>query len=124
MPQCKAETASGKQCASPISPPSRSLCKRHQALLDDGKAVVNFETGRKFPARSAVSSPAKASKPAARARVAAPAGGARAAAAMPTLEPRRATRAPGEHPVTCDAPQCTERTLAGTNYCMTHQGMA
>lgn len=50
MPQCQARTARGKQCASSVAAPSRSLCKRHQTVLATGKPVMNFGSGRKFPA--------------------------------------------------------------------------
>ena len=62
MPQCKAATTSGTQCASEIAAPSRSLCKRHQAMLSSGKPVRNVETGRAFPASAAgtTKAPAKA----------------------------------------------------------------
>ena len=52
MAQCKAATASGKQCTSQVVAPSRSLCKRHQNVLTAGKALLNFESGRKFPTRA------------------------------------------------------------------------
>lgn len=51
MGQCKATTGKGTRCVSPVSPPSKSLCKRHQGVLERGKTVVNFETNRKFPAK-------------------------------------------------------------------------
>ena len=49
--QCKAKTNKGTRCVQQVSPPSRSLCKRHQGVLERGQAVMNYETGRKFPAK-------------------------------------------------------------------------
>lgn len=114
MPQCKAETASRTQCVSEVAAPSRSLCKRHQNVVAAGKAVFNFETGRKFPA------PATQPRVAAVARTRAPAVEARdggGEAALPK-------RGPGEHALVCDAARCGERALAGSDYCMKHQGLA
>ena len=45
------KTGKGTRCVSAIATPSRSLCKRHQGVLARGNAVVNAETGRKFPKR-------------------------------------------------------------------------
>ncbi len=49
MDQCKARTGGGTRCKANVAPPSRSLCKLHQATVARGTAVVNIETGRKFP---------------------------------------------------------------------------
>jgi hypothetical protein len=130
MSQCKAQTQSGTQCVANAAPPSKSLCGRHQKLLAAGTPVVNFESGRKFPAPAANGTRATSPKPAvARAVRAAPAAArsaaaARSGAAGSELESAREPRMVGEHPLTCDAPQCSTRTLAGSNYCMTHQSLA
>ena len=49
MTQCKARTNSGAQCVHEIKPPSKSLCTRHRNQLDQGKDIINIQTGRKFP---------------------------------------------------------------------------
>ncbi len=49
-PSCNAQTAAGTRCVSPVKSPSRSLCGRHQNAVTRGSAVVNYQTGRKFPA--------------------------------------------------------------------------
>jgi hypothetical protein len=139
MPQCKATTATGNQCASPVVPPSRSLCKRHQNVLATGKTVINFETGRKFAVAAVAEATAATTQrrprpqlliaPArARAEISAPQRG-RArqlliAPAQSRLEISAPQRGPGEHPLTCDAPGCAKRALVGTNYCMQHQSLA
>lgn len=139
MAQCKAATAAGSQCVSEAVAPSRTLCKRHQTVLASGKPLVNFETGRKFPAPAAAA-PAKAAPAKAAAKTTARATTARASAtrsAAPARAPRaaRATavveddaprelRALGEHSLMCDAARCGNMALPGSNYCMTHQSLA
>ncbi len=132
MAQCKAATAAGSQCVSDIVAPSRSLCRRHQTVLTSGKPVVNFETGRKFPA-PVVAAPAKATKKqataprAAATRSAPPARAPRAARVAAVAEDDdtpRTQRALGEHSLMCDGPRCSNMALPGSNYCMTHQRLA
>ena len=120
MPQCKARTASGKQCASPVAAPSRTLCKRHQNQLAAGSTVINFGTGKPIPARAA-----------ARIATADVTGHARTTISTPTAQADRVptsapqyTRTSGEHPLHCDVARCGQLALAGTNYCMKHQGLA
>lgn len=113
MPQCKAETASHARCASEVSSPSRSLCTRHQNILIAGKTVVNFDTGRTFPMPAARSAAPKAAP---RAKI--------ATAPASDQDATRAPRGPGEHALVCDAARCGERALAGSDYCMKHQGLA
>jgi len=148
MPQCKAETANGTQCVSEIVAPSRSLCRRHQNMLASGKTVINFESGRKFPApaapapkaaarratataprataSSSSSSRASATGPrraAAPARATAPRAASRTATPVVEEEPRE-PRSPGEHPLMCDASGCRNMALPGSDYCMKHQILA
>ena len=124
MPQCKAQTLSGTQCVTNAAPPSKSLCARHQKAVAAGTAVINFESGRKFPAPAASAKVAVAVKPA-RAQ-AAPRRSAPAVAGSGNVESSgaREPRMAGEHPLTCDGPQCNSRSLAGSNYCMSHQSLA
>ena len=134
MAQCKAATAAGSQCVSEAVAPSRTLCKRHQTSLASGKALVNFETGRKFPAPVAAA-PVKTAKAttahattarASAARSAAPVRAPRAARAVAVVEddaPREA-RALGEHSLMCDAARCGNMALPGSIYCMTPQSLA
>jgi hypothetical protein len=123
MPQCKAQTQSGTQCVANAVPPSKSLCGRHQKLLAAGTSVINFESGRKFPA-PASNGPGATSATRAVARPARQAAPVRSAGSASELESAREPRMVGEHPLTCDAPQCNTRTLAGSNYCMNHQSLA
>lgn len=58
MAQCKARTSSGTQCklpakdvpASSAGAQSSNFCARHYKQWAGGDAVVNAQTGRKFPA--------------------------------------------------------------------------
>ena len=113
MPQCKAETASHARCASDVSSTSRSLCTRHQNILATGKAVVNFDTGRNFPM------PATRPVTTTRQRAEVATGSGPDHGATPPIK-----RGAGEHALVCDAPRCGERALAGSDYCMKHQGLA
>ena len=129
MAQCMAATAAGSQCVSQVVAPSRTLCKRHQTVMANGKSVVNFETGRKFPAPKAAAAPvARAAAPrAAATRAAAAAAPARrttrSAVAVAEEAPRE-PRALGEHSLMCDAASCRNMALPGSNYCMQHQSLA
>jgi len=114
MPQCKAETANHARCASGVSSPSRSLCQRHQNILATGKAVVNFDTGRKFPMPTTRPAATPTRQPAEIAT-----GSAQDHDATPSIK-----RGTGEHALVCDAPRCGEHALAGSDYCMKHQGLA
>lgn len=124
MPQCKAQTLSGTQCVTNAAPPSKSLCGRHQKIVAAGTAVINFESGRKFPMPASNAKVAVAVKPsraqAARRPAAQVAAGSVNVESSGAREPRMA----GEHPLTCDGPQCSSRPLAGSNYCMSHQALA
>lgn len=115
MPQCKAETLSHTRCISEVSAPSRSLCGRHQSILAVGKPVVDFETGRKFP----MPTPRPASPEGTRKRAQVVAASTRQSEATVTVK-----RGPGEHALVCDAAHCGQRALAGSDYCMKHQGLA
>ena len=127
MAQCKATTASGTQCVSEAARPSRTLCKRHQTVLAGGKAVINVVTGRKFATPAAGPAPRGSRAPAATAPRASRAGAPRAGQAtlgMVGAEEPREARGPGEHSLECEAPRCGNLALPGSDYCMTHQGLA
>ena len=136
MAQCKAETVSGSQCVSEAAPPSRTLCMRHRTMVASGKAVINVDTGRKFPVPAAGTA-AQALAPIAKGRAAqaatssgnprsaaVAARGRRTATAIAEVEEPRAARGPGQHPSICDATRCRSLALPGSDYCMKHQGLA
>jgi hypothetical protein len=120
-------------------------------MLTSGKAVTNFDTGRKFPASTAAArggataaapkttagrtattrgaSAARAATPARATRTAAtPARTPRAAAATAPVAAATSTaertRGPGEHSLFCSGPSCTQMALPGSDYCMKHQSLA
>jgi hypothetical protein len=124
MSQCKAQTQSGTQCVANAAPPSKSLCGRHQKLLAAGTPVINFESGRKFPAPAAKGTPATASKPVVAKTVRPASAAVGSAGPASELESAREPRMVGEHPLTCDAPRCNARPLPGSNYCISHQSLA
>ena len=107
MPQCKAQTANGTQCASQVVAPSRTLCKRHQNTLASGKPVINAETGRKFPATAtaATAKVAPAMKAAPPAKAATRRAGAASAAATPRARAARAASAAAAAPRAGAAPR-------------------
>lgn len=136
MAQCKAATAAGSQCVFKTVAPSRSLCKRHQTVLTTGKSVINFESGRKFPARVAAApvkakrvakaraTTARASAPRAVTPARTPRVARAAAVAVAKDDAPREPRALGEHSLMCNGPRCANIALPGSNYCMTHQRLA